>query len=50
MKLKTFRVCFIDARDGGVNEKLLQAQYIEHACHYMRSQGHEIISIAEVKQ
>ena len=50
MKMKTFHVCFIDARDGGINEKLVQAQYIEHVCRWMRSLGHEIIHIEEVSK
>lgn len=45
--MKTFSVHFIDAKDGLMNHKLIDAPNIECACKHMHSLGHEITSIEE---
>lgn len=45
--MKTFSVHFIDAKDGLMNHKLIEAPNIDCACKYMRSLGHEITTIKE---
>ena len=42
-----FSVHFIDAKDGLINHKLIEAPNIECACKYMHSLGHEITTIEE---
>lgn len=49
MKMKTFYIKYIDATDLLVYEKTMKFQRIEHACAYMRSRGHDIIRIEEIK-
>jgi hypothetical protein len=48
MKMKTFKITYIDAMDCLVYEKTMKFQLIEHACAYMRSRGHDIIRIEEI--
>ena len=45
--MKTFSVHFIDAQDGLMNHKLIDAPNIECACKHMHSLGHEITTIEE---
>lgn len=45
--MKTFSVHFIDAQDGLMNHKLIDAPNIECACRHMHNLGHEITSIEE---
>jgi hypothetical protein len=46
--MKTFSVHFIDAKDGLMNHKLMQAEDIYYVCAYMKALGHEITKIEEV--
>ena len=43
--MKTFSVHFIDAKDGHMNHKILNARNIEVVCMYMKALGHEITKI-----
>ena len=45
--MKTFSVHFIDAKDGLMNHKLIDAPNIECVCKHMHSLGHEITTIEE---
>lgn len=49
MHMKKFNIKYIDATDCLVYETTMEFQRIEHACKYFRSQGHDIITIKEVK-
>ena len=45
---KTYRVSFIDARDGYPNQKLLEAECLDDIISYMETMGHKITGVAEV--
>lgn len=45
---KTYRVHFIDARDGYPNQKLLEVERVDDIYRYMASLGHTVTEVCRV--
>lgn len=44
---KTYRVTFIDCRDGGYNQKILEVSCVLDIFRYMASLGHTVTKVEE---